>query len=119
MPDRSSKKRPEDDVDDPNVTAFNVVQQATEECATGPERLADLIQEIKDGLDAGETLESLGEKFWPRIQDLTRGSAAAEMGRRGGKKGGKARAKKLTKERRSEIARNAAAARWKAKDDNQ
>lgn len=35
-------------------------------------------------------------------------SAAAEMGR----KGGKARAKKLTKEQRSEIAKKAAAKRW-------
>jgi hypothetical protein len=32
---------------------------------------------------------------------------------RGGKKGGKARAKKLTPEQRSEIARIAASARWK------
>lgn len=35
--------------------------------------------------------------------------AAVELGR----KGGKARAEKLTKERRSEIARKAAAKRWK------
>ena len=35
-----------------------------------------------------------------------------ESGRRGGQKGGKARAEALTPERRAEIARNAAAARW-------
>ncbi len=35
-----------------------------------------------------------------------------ESGRRGGQKGGKARADALTPERRSEIARKAAAARW-------
>jgi hypothetical protein len=40
-------------------------------------------------------------------------AAAAELGRRGGLKGGKARAAKLTQEERSEIARKAAAARWK------
>jgi hypothetical protein len=40
-------------------------------------------------------------------------AAAAELGRRGGLKGGKARAAKLTPEKRSEIARKAAAARWK------
>jgi hypothetical protein len=34
-------------------------------------------------------------------------------GRLGGKKGGAARAKKLTPEQRSEIARRAAEARWK------
>jgi hypothetical protein len=40
--------------------------------------------------------------------------AAVELGRLGGKKGGKARAKKLTAERRKAIAKKAAAARWKA-----
>ncbi len=38
--------------------------------------------------------------------------AAVPLGRLGGKKGGKARAAKLTKEERSEIARKAARARW-------
>ena len=38
--------------------------------------------------------------------------AAVALGRLGGKKGGKARAAKLTKEQRSEIAKRAAAARW-------
>ncbi|PKN17699.1 MAG: histone H1 [Deltaproteobacteria bacterium HGW-Deltaproteobacteria-6] len=36
----------------------------------------------------------------------------AEIGRKGGLKGGKARKDKLTPERRKEIAENAAAARW-------
>lgn len=40
-------------------------------------------------------------------------NAAQESGRRGGLKGGTARAKKLTPAQRSEIARTAAAARWK------
>lgn len=38
-----------------------------------------------------------------------------EAGRLGGLKGGKARANKLSKERRSEIARKAARMRWQAK----
>ena len=38
--------------------------------------------------------------------------AAVELGRRGGLKGGKARAKKLSAKRRSQIARRAAQARW-------
>lgn len=42
-------------------------------------------------------------------------SAAAILGRKGGLKGGKARAKKLTKERRIEIAKKAAAVRWGTK----
>lgn len=38
--------------------------------------------------------------------------AAVELGRRGGRKGGKVRAERLSAERRSEIARHAALARW-------
>lgn len=40
------------------------------------------------------------------------GFDAKVMGRRGGLKGGKARAEKLSPERRSEIAKKAALARW-------
>jgi hypothetical protein len=40
--------------------------------------------------------------------------AAVALGRLGGLKGGKARAKKLSKARRSEIAQKAAASRWKS-----
>ena len=43
---------------------------------------------------------------------LKGGFDAKEMGRKGGLKGGRARAEKLSSERRSEIARKAAAARW-------
>lgn len=39
--------------------------------------------------------------------------AAVALGRLGGQKGGKARAKSLTAEQRSEIAKKAAAKRWK------
>ncbi len=39
--------------------------------------------------------------------------AAVALGRLGGKKGGPARAAKLTPEQRKEIAKKAAAARWK------
>ena len=38
--------------------------------------------------------------------------AAVALGRKGGLKGGKARAAKMTKKQRSEAARNAALARW-------
>jgi hypothetical protein len=41
--------------------------------------------------------------------------AAVALGRRGGLKGRKARAAKLTPEQRSEIARHAARSRWSAK----
>ncbi len=47
------------------------------------------------------------------IAENGKDSAASELGRIGGLKGGLARAKKLTSEQRAEIARIAAAARWK------
>lgn len=43
--------------------------------------------------------------------------AAVALGRKGGLKGGKARAAKLSPGQRSEIARAAAQARWSASDD--
>jgi hypothetical protein len=42
-----------------------------------------------------------------------RDPAAVALGRRGGLKGGKARAAKLSAKKRSDIARKAAGARWK------
>ncbi|WP_119300888.1 histone H1 [Dongia deserti] len=50
------------------------------------------------------------------IEDKTedgKNPAAVALGRLGGLKGGKARKKALTKEQRAEIAKKAAAARWK------
>lgn len=46
-------------------------------------------------------------------EESTKNAAAVELGRNGGLKGGKARAASLTPEQRSEIAKKAAAARWK------
>jgi hypothetical protein len=43
----------------------------------------------------------------------TKRDAGTEANRKGGLKGGKARAQTLSKERRAEIAKNAASARWK------
>ncbi len=45
--------------------------------------------------------------------DAGKNPAAVALGRLGGAKGGKARAKKLTSEQRQAIAKKAAAARWK------
>ncbi len=47
----------------------------------------------------------------PEPED-TRDPAAVALGRKGGLKGGRARADKLSPEQRSEIARKAAAKRW-------
>lgn len=66
-------------------------------------RIAKLIADLSVG-EAAEILES------------GRNPAAVALGRLGGKKGGRARAKRLSAARRSEIARAAAEARWKHHD---
>lgn len=70
---------------DVNALARRIVDEATGETPPEPETKAD------EGKDP----------------------AAVELGRRGGLKGGKARAEKLSAKQRSEIARKAAATRWK------
>ena len=52
----------------------------------------------------------------PKTPDPETGKnpAAVSRGQKGGKKGGKARAAKLTAKKRSAIAKKAAAARWKS-----
>ncbi|MBX6370212.1 MAG: histone H1 [Rhodospirillales bacterium] len=47
-----------------------------------------------------------------RDPNVGKDAAAAELGRRGGLKGGRARANALTPEERAAVARKAAAARW-------
>ena len=74
--------------DDLNELAFRLVSQLTEETS------------------ATETTPS----------EPIKNAAAVASGRLGGKKGGKARAAKLTLEQRREIAQIAANARWKKGD---
>ena len=59
--------------------------------------------------------EATGEqpKYDP---DEGKDPAAVALGRKGGLKGGKARAESMTPEQRSEAARKAAAARWRDRD---
>jgi hypothetical protein len=65
-----------------------------------PNQLGKLIADIATGAVEDSPLEA------------GKNSVAAVSGRKGGLKGGKARAEKLSPEKRSEIARKAAAARW-------
>jgi hypothetical protein len=74
-----------------------------------PNELAKLIVDIA----TGEVVEP--EQAPPPPKN----SAAVELGRKGGLKGGAARAKKLSPEKRSEIARNAAATRWERQKRDQ
>jgi hypothetical protein len=55
---------------------------------------------------------STGEAELPEDQPNGKNPAVVERSKRGGKKGGKARAQKLSPERRKAIARKAARARW-------
>lgn len=87
MPKRSSKKKRPLDV---NQLAKAIVNEATGEAPEATEDDAPI--------------------------DEGKNPAAVALGRLGGKKGGKARAAKLTKEQRSEIAKKAAQARWKKSD---
>jgi hypothetical protein len=52
------------------------------------------------------------------MDPVEKNPAAVELGRRGGLKGGKARAANLTKEERVEAARKAAQARWKKRQSD-
>lgn len=76
--------------------------------ATRPKNL-DLNQLAKRILD-----EATGEE--PKESPpAPKNTAAVELGRLGGQRGGAARAGKLTADQRSEIARKAAAKRWTGK----
>ena len=78
------KKKKSPDV---NVTAFEIVQAVTGEPAKEPTKKKQVQPE--------------------------KNPAAVALGRLGGLKGGKARAEKLSKSRRKQIARKAALSRWK------
>ena len=87
MPKRSSKKH-DDPPNDVNELAAYIVDQVTSE-------------EARKETEAEEA--------------EARREAARILGRLGGKKGGPARAAKLTPEQRQEIAKKAAKARWAKK----
>ena len=61
--------------------------------------------------DKQPTIEVASESSPPT--NAEKNPAAVALGKLGGKKGGLARAAKLTKKQRSEIAKKAAAARWR------
>ena len=78
--------------------------------AKNPKRPKDTNQLAKFIVDL-----STGEATEPD-QNKGKDPAAVELGRKGGLKGGKARASKLSPERRKEIAKKAAEKRWKKKE---
>lgn len=82
-----------------------------QEAKRGKKRPNDLNQLAKRMVDiaTGESADNDAS-----VQDGSgKDPAAVSLGRRGGLKGGKARAAKLDPDKRREIAKRAAAARWK------
>jgi hypothetical protein len=75
--------------------------------ATKPKRPRDANQLAKFIADL-----ATGEVEMPKTEE-GKDPAAVALGRKGGLKGGKARAESMTSKRRSEIAKKAAKARWK------
>jgi hypothetical protein len=69
---------------------------------TDVNQLAHLIGDIATGQQKDE----------PEPEEREKDPAAVALGRKGGLKGGKARAEKMTPEERSESARKAVQARW-------
>jgi hypothetical protein len=73
----------------------------------------------RDFMEVGRAIveQAIGEQMdgnpLPEPEPDTRNPHAVALGSMGGKKGGKARAKALTVEKRRKIARKAARARWK------
>ena len=69
--------------------------------------------------DANQIAKSIVDQVADDVEPIeepakpVKNPAAVALGRLGGKKGGPARAKKLSKKRRSEIAKKAAEARWR------
>ncbi len=80
---------------------------------------------IKRPRDLIERAKLIGDIATGQIEDVAetgsdnteKDPAAVALGRRGGLRGGKARASKLTAKQRSESARKAARARWQKKSD--
>ena len=62
---------------------------------------------------AASIVEQTTNRDFDRSVNTTKNPAAVALGRLGGLKGGKARAKSLSATKRRQIAKKAAAARWK------
>jgi hypothetical protein len=83
-----------------------------------PERSSKRQSREVDLLGAAIVEESTAEDS-ATAEEPVKNPAAVALGRLGGMKGGKARAAKLTPEQRIEIAKKAAAVRWRLRERNQ
>ena len=69
-------------------------------------------QRPRDPLALARLIGDIATGQTPDTEPDNRNQAAVELGRLGGKRGGRARADKMTPERRKEIAQKAAQKRW-------
>lgn len=74
--------------------------------------MPDRSSKPKRPVDINRAAFSIVQEATGEAPEDTRNPAAVELGRKGGLKGGAARAASLTPEQRSEIAKKAARARW-------
>lgn len=104
---------------DPNELAATIAHESTAEQPPSREEMRAAMRRLEDGLCTDvEALADLAVlRDWIESEDQ-RSESAASLGRRGGLKGGKARAESLPPERRSEIAKAAAQARWKSGNES-
>jgi hypothetical protein len=112
MPKRTSKI---DHDPDPNSSVARVIEETFGKPYEPPadvlrawEAWSARIQRVDE-----RTRELLRAAFLSGASAAGQTSTARDLGRRGGLKGGKARAAKLSKARRRQIAQDAARARWK------
>lgn len=75
-----------------------------------PKRISN---KLKDPNQIAAAVVALSTAEEPHIDSVLLSKVMAEMGRKGGKIGGKRRMQTLTAKRRKQIAKKAAQARWK------
>jgi hypothetical protein len=114
MPNRSRKKKPARDF---NQIARAIVDKATGETPANPATKSPRPKNKQDAADVDRAAgEGMAQPQGKRPKK--KNPAAVALGRKGGLKGGKARAARMTKEERRESAKKAACARW-SKTDNE
>ena len=109
----SMEKRPPAGDDDQKDSAASTADQATNDQSS-----EEAVSSNADNKPATTTPNESAAQQQPEVlvsTDSSKNPAAVSLGRLGGLKGGKARARILSKRERSNAARKAAMARWKKK----
>jgi hypothetical protein len=115
--DQDNKEKPPEDPNSPDSTSKPATANADRPANEQPS---------EEPSSSGSTTKAVDTKTEQTVKgtsseehasgDSVKNPAAVSLGRLGGLKGGKARAKSLTKRERSDAARKAARARWRKKE---